>query len=184
MDSPTGIRNKGNFVIGVCGHKDIVTPKEEVLRALDAFWVRVSAEHAPPPLLLDSLAEGGDQIVLESKPQDVHYLAVLPFASAEYEKDFETPEAKRIYRAYLAVAAAVVVAGDRPGAFARWVDRKRVKIPAVRHHRLPESLPPPLLNNRFSPGVSSAIQTQYSAHVMPRYSCSGSLESPSCHAST
>ena len=60
MDSPTGIRNKGNFVIGVCGHKDIVTPKEEVLRALDAFWVRVSAEHAPPPLLLDSLAEGGD----------------------------------------------------------------------------------------------------------------------------
>ena len=102
--------------IGVCGHKDIVTSKCAINKALELFWNALAEEYKSSSFhLLDSLAEGGDQYVLESKPSQVSFTAVLPFARELYEDDFETPEAKEIYRNFLNSAESVVVAGDEPG---------------------------------------------------------------------
>lgn len=110
------MKKKPSFTIGICGHKDIISPAKDILSALKSFWAEIlSQEKLHSIMLLDSLAVGSDQYVLESKPDLIPYTAVLPFASEDYEKDFESPEAKQTYREYLNEASSIVIAGDERG---------------------------------------------------------------------
>jgi len=104
------------IVIGVCGHRHLTTAKEELRERLAEIWDHLR-RHFPhtPFLVLDSLAEGAERVVLEYLPKDVRYVAVLPFAAEEYEKTFTSPESRAAFAEYRRKAAGEIVAGDSPG---------------------------------------------------------------------
>ena len=117
--------------IGVTGHR--LPPKlpeesEAPLRAqIDRLLAAIAAaarkaNSATEFVIVSSLAEGSDRIVAEAGLAAGFALqAVLPFARAEYERDFETQMSRREFEALLARAGDVLeldgAADQRPRAY-------------------------------------------------------------------
>lgn len=75
--------------LGITGHRRLAA---EAVPALAATLRGVFAAFPEPGLLLTSLAEGADRLAAEAARAEGWRLhAVLPFAEAEYERDFAEP---------------------------------------------------------------------------------------------
>lgn len=83
------------LVVGVTGHIDITDPVRTEEK-LETFWeaVRRLAGDDTPIVLLTSIAQGADHLTTKvARARNVKYCVVLPFAEAEYRKDFTDPPA-------------------------------------------------------------------------------------------
>jgi hypothetical protein len=127
--------------IGVSGHRvppKLPTQSEPPLRALlDRILATIvdtahdvesdypadrSANLASKFVIVSSVAEGSDRIVAEAGlAAGFELQIVLPFARAEYARDFATPESRAAFERLLADAATVFeldgAAGERPRAY-------------------------------------------------------------------
>ena len=104
------------LTIGICGHRELATPENEIREELGRIWsfLHLKFPHTPF-VVLDSLAEGADRIVLKYLPSDIPYVAVLPFEAARFKEDFAAARSKAEFDELLSGAARVVVAGERAG---------------------------------------------------------------------
>jgi hypothetical protein len=93
------------FVIGVTGHLDLKDPGKSESSLTDFFseWAREMPE--TPLLLIGSLAEGADQLVITTARRvlgsRVRWATILPFAKERYEKTFESPESRQDFLSLL-----------------------------------------------------------------------------------
>ena len=81
------------LVVGVTGHIDIQDPVRAE-ETLETFWetIRKLAGDDTPIVLLTSIARGADHFATKiCRSRNVRYCVVLPFAEAEYRKDFTAP---------------------------------------------------------------------------------------------
>jgi hypothetical protein len=129
--SPARHHSSPGLRIGVSGHR--VPPKlpeesEAPLRAhIDRILAAIAAtarkaNSASPLVIVSSLAEGSDRIVAAAGLAAGYALQViLPFARAEYERDFETPMSRSEFEDLLARAGEVIELGgdaeERPRAY-------------------------------------------------------------------
>jgi len=129
--SPARHPSSPSLRIGVSGHR--VPPKlpqesEAPLRAhIDCILTAVAAaarkaNTATELVIVSSLAEGSDRIVAEAGLATGFALqAILPFARAEYERDFETEMSRREFETLLLRAGDVLeldgAADQRPRAY-------------------------------------------------------------------
>jgi hypothetical protein len=129
--SPARHPSSPSLRIGVSGHR--VPPKlpeksEAPLRAhIDRILAAVAAaarkaNTATEFVIVSSLAEGSDRIVAEAGLAAGFALqAILPFARAEYERDFETEMSRREFETLLVRAGDVLeldgTADERPRAY-------------------------------------------------------------------
>jgi hypothetical protein len=128
--SPARRPSSPSLRIGVSGHR--VPPKlpeesEAPLRAhIDRILAAVAAaarkaNTATELVIVSSLAEGSDRIVAEAGLAAGFALqAILPFARAEYERDFETEMSRREFETLLVRAGVLELDGaadQRPGAY-------------------------------------------------------------------
>ena len=98
-------------IVGVTGHRDLVDEDIPVLRKAVRTQLRKLKKVCPnsPLVMLNSLAEGGDQLCAEVALEEGFELrAVLPMPLGEYEKDFEGDALERL-QALVAVAKDVFV---------------------------------------------------------------------------
>src|SRR5262245_40641566 len=87
-------------VLGRCGR---------IAETLRRDHAEVFAAETPRLVALSSLAEGGDRLFAkEALAAGWRLESVLPFARAEYEKDFESPAAKAEFQTLLGRADAVL----------------------------------------------------------------------------
>ena len=115
------------LVVGVSGHVDIGNP-EFVKEKLQLFWdtIRGSVGKDAPIILLTSIAKGADHLAAISCPENVRYCVVLPFAEAEYRKDFtEPPQALEDFENDLRGAYRVIACEAEPGDYAAASDYVR-----------------------------------------------------------
>lgn len=111
------------FAIGVTGHRLNKLPEggrpavlAEIGRLLDLMLTR-----GLPLALVSGLAEGADRMAAEAAlARGIALRAILPFAPAEYERDFEEPGSKARFRALLAKATVTALPGDRADAEAAY----------------------------------------------------------------
>jgi hypothetical protein len=103
--------------LGVTGHRRLDSADSGVLRAGVADVLIAAAAAGPrPPRLATSLAEGADRLVAEVALALGYQLwCPLPFAAAEYERDFSGAESIAEFRALLARADVTTMA-QQPGA--------------------------------------------------------------------
>src|SRR3984893_18535860 len=129
--SPARHPSSPSLRIGVSGHR--VPPKlpEQSEAPLRAHVVRIlaavaaaarKANTATELVIVSSLAEGSDRIVAEAGLAAGFALqAILPFARAEYERDFETEMSRREFETLLVRAGDVLeldgAADQRPRAY-------------------------------------------------------------------
>jgi hypothetical protein len=103
--------------------KRILTTVVDAARAADSYNVAAAtAAAASEFVVVSSLAEGSDRIVAETGLEAGYTLeALLPFARAEYARDFATDESRAAFAGLLGRAAAVFeldgAAGERPHAY-------------------------------------------------------------------
>ncbi len=93
--------------VGLTAHRDLVPAQEPALReAVREFLGALRLRFPDLPLrLISALAEGGDQLVAEEAlALGVELVVPLPMPLAEYEHDFETPQALDRFRQLLAHA--------------------------------------------------------------------------------
>lgn len=86
------------LAVGVTGHRAIRPEDRPILaEAVKRELKKLQARYPNTPLMmLNSLAEGGDQICAEAAfEMGIPLVAVLPMEQAEYEKDFEGPALER-----------------------------------------------------------------------------------------
>ncbi|MEN8600261.1 hypothetical protein ABFC64_02360 [Microbacterium rhizosphaerae] len=114
--------------IGIVGHRwledDDVT-RGAVAAAVDDLWQRRSnsatANTSVGLTVVSALAEGADRIAAAAAvDRGARLEVVLPLPSADYEKDFQTPESLARYRELLADAASVTalpIRDDRDAAY-------------------------------------------------------------------
>jgi len=103
------------LTIGICGHRELATPENEVRDELDRVWAFLRRKFPNTPfVVLDSLAEGADRLVLKTLPRNIPYVAVLPFAAERFKEDFADDRSRAEFDELLAGAARTVVAGERP----------------------------------------------------------------------
>jgi len=114
--------------VGVVGHRwleDDEATRTAVAAALEDLWQRRSnrtTSNTPVGLtVVSALAEGADRIAAAAAVgRGARLEVVLPMPSAEYEKDFATPESLASYRKLLTDAASVTAlppGDDRPAAY-------------------------------------------------------------------
>jgi hypothetical protein len=129
----TSLRAPVCLRVGVSGHRQppkLPAASEPSLRAHVGRILTAAGEVAraagadrPPELaVVSSLAEGADRIVAEAGLAAGFALnAILPFARAEYERDFATAQSRAAFAELLARAAAVIelsgAAAARPQAY-------------------------------------------------------------------
>jgi hypothetical protein len=90
-------------VIGVTGHRRLSDANLPLLRQRVRELLSLAAEPHETSWLATSLAEGADRLVAEEALALGYELyCPLPFATAEYEKDFDTPESVAWFRDALA----------------------------------------------------------------------------------
>ena len=93
--------------IGLTAHRDLVLHEEPALRAaVRAFLEGLRRDFPQLPLrLVTALAEGGDQLAAqEAVALGVELLVPLPMEQAEYERDFQDPQALARFRQLIAKA--------------------------------------------------------------------------------
>lgn len=82
--------------IGVTGHR-ILTATDRILEGIDlALQHAIHTFQAESVIIVSSLAEGADTIVVERAFQRVHaqLTAILPFSKNDYLEDFKTEESR------------------------------------------------------------------------------------------
>jgi hypothetical protein len=107
--------------IGIVGHRwlrDDDATRGAVAAALDDLWQRRSnsaTTNTPVGLtVVSALAEGADRVgAAAAVDRGARLEVVLPLPSADYEKDFETPESRARYSDLLADAASVTALPPR-----------------------------------------------------------------------
>ena len=95
------------LVIGVTGHRDIPLGEYDSLAARVTELLQSLQRDFPglPLLMLNPLADGGDRIAARAAVAlGVPLFVPLPFARAEYERDFEAPESLEEFRELIAGA--------------------------------------------------------------------------------
>lgn len=93
--------------IGLTAHRDLVAHEEPALRAAVRGFLKGLRRDFPhlPLRLVTALAEGGDQLAAEEAVAlGVALLVPLPMEQAEYERDFEDPQALARFRQLIAKA--------------------------------------------------------------------------------
>lgn len=104
------------LVIGVTGHRKINAADPRLAEAIRAELggLRRQFPHCPF-LMLSGLAEGADRLVarLAMETLATRLIAVLPFAEAEFRKDFTSAESQAEFSELLQRAQAVVVIPQR-----------------------------------------------------------------------
>lgn len=122
-----GTTNDGGFAIGVTGHRrdrlstaDLPALRAQTAAVLDALatWAGSGANGGdgatPSFLIVSSLAEGADRLVAEvGLARGGRLLAILPFARAEFARDFATAASVAEFGALLDCAAETI---ELPGA--------------------------------------------------------------------
>ena len=102
------------FRIGVTGRRRVNARELPRLGAQLSAILAAIVHHAPAPDLLSPLAEGADRLVAEiALAHGARLICPLPFARAEYEKDFATPDSLAAFRSLLARAEGRVI--ELPG---------------------------------------------------------------------
>ena len=84
--------NRYPFLIGVTGHRDIVSCDIPALRTYidEQFKAIKSACEGTPVVVMTCLAEGADQLCAEiALANDIPIISILPLEKSELEKDFE-----------------------------------------------------------------------------------------------
>ena len=90
--------------VGLTAHRDLVPGQESALRQEVRRFLGDLRQRFPdlPLRLISALAEGGDQLVAEEAlAMGVELVVPLPMALAEYERDFDQPQALERFRALL-----------------------------------------------------------------------------------
>jgi hypothetical protein len=93
-------RNKIPFLIGVVGHRDLVTAEIPAIRASVEQVLRRLADAYPDvtPSLLTSMADGADLLVADVAAQlGIPVIAVLPMSHDDCRADLETEEARATF---------------------------------------------------------------------------------------
>ena len=122
-----GTTNDGGFAIGVTGHRpdrlstaDLPAIRVQTAAVLDALatWAGSGRNgwdgSAPGLLIVSSLAEGADRLMAEvGMERGGRLLAILPFARAEFARDFATAASVAEFDALLDRAAEMI---ELPGA--------------------------------------------------------------------
>ncbi len=110
------------LTIGITGHRDLVENELPALRdQVRAFLVDLDAEYPGLDLqLLSPLAEGSDQLVAEIAHElGIPLIVPIPMQQDEYEKDFNSDDSLRDFRALLEDAEVIplpLVSGSTPKA--------------------------------------------------------------------
>ena len=97
---PSGI----HLVIGVTAHRDIpVDQHERLVERMDALFNNLRKACPDLPLLmLNPLADGGDRLAARvARMHGIPLIVPLPFAQAEYERDFVEPASLDEFRSLL-----------------------------------------------------------------------------------
>lgn len=100
------------IVIGVTGHRDLRSEDTDQLKARVREALEGTMARCPhsPIVMLNSLAEGADQLCAEvAKALSIPLIAVLPMPLSDYEADF-SPAGKEALKAFLASAQTCFVA--------------------------------------------------------------------------
>src|SRR4051812_26172562 len=101
------MKNRLPFVVGVTGHRDLGGADAEIAGAVKTYLAGLSREYPGTPiLLLSSLAEGADQLVVETalalrgdgEPGlEVELVVPLPEPEATYLRGFSPGGLKRYH---------------------------------------------------------------------------------------
>lgn len=104
--------------VAVTAHRDLVAAETPTIesRVEDCFRELAAAFPDLPLTLLTPLAQGGDQLAARvAERMRVPFLAVLPMAQEEYERDFATAASLVEFRRLLARAEQVISLPTAPG---------------------------------------------------------------------
>ena len=105
------------FVISVTGHRDLVPEDVTLIEQMVKTKLTEFIEKIPttPIVLLTGLAEGADRLVAQvALDLGIGLIAVLPMESAEYEKDFETPESVKEFHLLCSKSIRVITLNESP----------------------------------------------------------------------
>jgi hypothetical protein len=127
-NSSIGLGMKREFTIAVTGHRPNRLPApargmvEDQIGTLLTEILLLADAQARAIVLVCGLAEGADRMAADAAlRQGVPFAAVLPFAVAEYQKDFADEESRSHFQSLLAAARRVDVlpgdANDRDSAY-------------------------------------------------------------------
>lgn len=105
------------LIVGITGHIDIADDEKYIAEQLGVFWkhLRETAGPETPIVLLSSIARGADHYAVKYCPEDVKYVAVLPFELESYQRDFAEPEELEDFKRDLAGAFKVITCNAEPG---------------------------------------------------------------------
>lgn len=115
------------FVISVTGHRDLVVEDIPLVKEMVKAKLTELIEKFPttPIVLLTGLAEGADRLVAHlALDLSIGIIAVLPMATAEYEKDFESAESVEEFRLLCGKSIRTITLSDAP-----WMTEGDWKIP-------------------------------------------------------
>ena len=115
------------FVISVTGHRDLVVEDIPLVKEMVKAKLTELIEKFPttPIVLLTGLAEGADRLVAHlALDLSIGIIAVLPMATAEYEKDFESSESIKEFRLLCGKSIRTITLSDAP-----WMTEGDWKIP-------------------------------------------------------
>ena len=78
------------LIVGVTGHRHIKTPEAEIKKQMDRFWEKIREAAGPKTeiILLSSIAEGADHLMVKYRPAGMKYCVVLPFDEKDYRKNY------------------------------------------------------------------------------------------------
>jgi hypothetical protein len=108
------------FAVGITGHRPNRLPEagrsrvgSEIGRILDLVLASRLASYPDVRLaLVSGLAEGSDSLAADAAlERAIPLRAILPFGIPEYEKDFESADAKACFRHFLSKSASVAALG-------------------------------------------------------------------------
>lgn len=101
------------IIIGTVGHRYIDPQNETIRKSSRGEFQRLYRQYRDSPfLILSSLAEGADRLLVEVAMQELpaKLIAVLPFAEDDYLADFRTERSRQEFRKLLSHASCRVVA--------------------------------------------------------------------------
>jgi hypothetical protein len=107
------------LTVGITGHRDIARAERARLREeVRNFFSSLRTRFPKLPLeLLTPLAEGADMLATEvAMEMGIPITVILPMSRSDYITDFESQEAQKAFKKYLALAEHVISLPARPGA--------------------------------------------------------------------
>ena len=102
--------------VGIAGHRLLDGP-ERLARGVRRALNEIFARHVPrEPWFLTSLAEGADQLVIDTLGAGAIYSAILPLPLEEYRRTFKSDAARRHLDDLLRRARSVTMPPETPAA--------------------------------------------------------------------